>query len=131
LTAANHPLRRKKPLRPRDLLDHPFIVQTKDTCDYLALVRLLRQDSIAPEQLQVVMVSHTVDMTFRYVARGVGIALAHVDPRTCRSIPGVHGRVFDPRLERLPFALVVRKNSHRSALAEEFRRAVRQTLAQA
>ena len=77
------------------------------------------------------MVSHTVDMTFQYVARGVGIALAHVAPRTCRSVPGVHGRIFDPRLERLPFALVVRKNSHRSGLVEEFRSAVRQTLARA
>jgi DNA-binding transcriptional LysR family regulator len=129
LTSANHPLRRKKPLRPRDLIDYPCIVQTKDTCDYQSLVRLLRQDDLAPEQLQVVMVSHTVDMTFRYVARGVGIALAHVHPRTCRSVPGVFGRVFDPKLEQLPFALVVRKNSHRSGLVEDFRRAVRQGLA--
>ena len=75
------------------------------------------------------MVSHTVDMTFRYVAQGVGIALSHVDPRTCGTVPGVHGRVFDPRLERLPFALVVRKNSHRSALAEQFCQAVTQALA--
>jgi DNA-binding transcriptional LysR family regulator len=125
LTADDHPLRRKKLLRPRDLVEHPFIVEPKDTCDYRALVRLLRRDDVTPEQLRVVMVSHTVDMTFRYVACGVGIALSHVDPSTCRSMAGVHGRVFDPKLERLPFALVVRKNSHRSGLAEEFRRAVR------
>jgi DNA-binding transcriptional LysR family regulator len=75
------------------------------------------------------MVSHTVEMTFRYVARGVGIGLAHIHPRTCRSVPGVYGRVFDPRLERLPFALVVRKNSHRSSLVEAFCQGVRQALA--
>lgn len=128
LTAADHPLRRKKALRPRDLIDQPLIVQTKDTCDYQSLVRLLRQDDIAPEQLQIVMVSHTVDMTFRYVARGVGIALAHVDAKSCRSIPGVHGRIFDAQLERLPFALVLRKSSHRSGLVEEFCQAVRREL---
>jgi DNA-binding transcriptional LysR family regulator len=130
LTTADHPLRRKKLLRPRDLIDYPFILEPKDTCDHQVLLRLLRQDDIDPEQLQVVMVSHTVDMTFRYVALGVGISLSHVDPQTCRAVPGVYGRVFDPRLEPLPFALVVRKNSYRSELVEEFRKAVRATLAQ-
>src|SRR5262249_13048296 len=129
LTAADHPLRRKKKLRPSDLVDQRLIVQTSDTCDYLALVRLLRQDNIAPEQLQVVLVSHSVEMSFKYVARGVGIALAHVDPKTCRSVPGIYGRVFDPQLEQLPLALVVRKNSYRSTLAEEFRAIVRKSLA--
>jgi len=128
LTAADHPLRRKKVLRPRDLIDYPFILEPKDTCDHQALLRLLRRDGINSEQLQVVMVSHTVEMTIRYVALGVGIALSHVDPQTCRAVPGVHGRVFDPRLERLPFALVVRKNSHRSGLVEAFCRAARQEL---
>jgi DNA-binding transcriptional LysR family regulator len=131
LTTAGHPLRRKKRLRPRDLLSHPIIMEMKDTCDYQALLRLLRQDDIAPEQLRVVLVSHTVDMTFRYVARGVGVALSHVDPKTCRSVPGVHSRVFDPHLERLPFALVFRKNSYRSNLVEEFRGAVRRLLTKA
>jgi DNA-binding transcriptional LysR family regulator len=128
LTAADHPLRRKKKLRPSDLVDQRLIMQTSDTCDYLALVRLLRQDNISPEQLQVVLVSHTVEMAFRYVARGVGIALAHVDPKICRSVPGVYGRVFDPQMEQLPMALVVRKNSYRSSLVEEFRTAVRKSL---
>jgi DNA-binding transcriptional LysR family regulator len=128
LTAADHPLRRKRTLRPRDLVNHPFIVQTPDTCDYLALERTLRSDGIALDQLHVVMVSHEVDMTLRYVARGVGIALAHVEPRTCRTGPGVYGRVFDPKVERLPVWLVVRKNTHRSAMAEEFRVAVRREL---
>lgn len=128
LTSTGHPLRRKQNLRPRDLVRYPFILHPKDTCDYLALVRLLRQDDIAPEQLQVVMISHTVDMTFRYVARGVGIALAHIDRQTCRSVPGVHGRVVNPRREGLPFSLVVRKNSHRSPLAVEFEQAALRTL---
>ncbi len=128
LTSANHPLRRKKGLRARDLRDQPLIVQTKDTCDYASLVRLLHKDDLTIEQLQIVLVSHTVDMTFRYVARGVGIGLVHVDPKTCRSVPGVVSRVFDPQLERLPFMLAVRKNSYRSQLAEEFRKLVRQSL---
>lgn len=128
LTSAKHPLRRKKTLRARDLLAYPFIVQTKDTCDHAALVRLLQQDGIAIEQLQIVLVSHTVDMTFRYVARDVGIALVHIDPEMRRSVPGVYGRVFDPRRERLPFVLVTRKNSYRSKPAEDFRRAVLETL---
>jgi DNA-binding transcriptional LysR family regulator len=128
LTSANHPLRRKKVLRPRDLIDFPFIVQTNDTCDYASLVRLLHKDDATVEQLQVVLVSHTVDMTFRYVARGVGIALVHVDPKTCRSVPGVYSRVFDPHLPKLPFVLVVRKNSYRSHLVQEFCKAVRHSL---
>jgi len=129
LTAGDHPLRRKRTLRPRDLLRYPFIAEPKDTCDYRALVRLLRQDGITPEQLRIVMVSHTVDMTFRYVALDVGISLSHVDPGTCRSVPNVHGRVFDPRLEPLPFAMVVRKNWHQSALVRQFCQTVRQGLA--
>ena len=129
LTDAKHPLRRKKNLRPLDLLEHPFIVQTRDTCDHAALERLLKPADLAPEQLQTVLVSHTVDMTFRYVARGVGIALVHIDPDLRRAVPGVFGRVFDPRGERLRFAVVTRKNAHRSKLTEEFRRAVRRTLA--
>jgi len=129
LTDAKHPLRRKKSIRPRDLVGQPFIVQTKDTCDYAALERLLRQDDIAPEQLQIVLVSHTVDMTFRYVARGVGIALVHIDPQLRRAVPGVFGRVFDPRADRLRFATIARKNSFRSKLTEEFRTAVRTGLA--
>jgi DNA-binding transcriptional LysR family regulator len=130
LLDADHPLRRKKSLRPRDLIGYPFIAEPKDTCDYQALLRLLRQDNISEDQLRVVMIAHTVEMTFRYVARGVGFGLSHVDPQTCRSVPGVHSRLFDPRLERLPFALVVRKNSHRSALAEDFCAAVRRALRQ-
>lgn len=128
LTDAKHPLRRKKTLRPRDLLGRPFIVQTKDTCDHTALERLLKQDDLAPEQLQTVLVSHTVDMTFRYVARGVGIALVHIDPQLRRAVPGVFGRVFDPRGDKLRFAMVVRKNSYRSKLTEEFRNAVRRAM---
>lgn len=131
LTAAGHPLRRKKLLRPRDLVPYPFILEMKDTCDHQALLRLLRRDDIGPEQLRVVLVSHTVDMTFRYVARGVGVALCHVDPRTCRTVPGVHSRVFDPQLERLPFGMVFRKNIYRSSLVEAFRGAVRQALGRA
>ncbi len=128
LTSSDHPLRRKKLLRPRDLAEYPVIIQTKDTCDYLSLVRLLGRDELTLDQLQVVMVSHTVDMTFQYVARRVGIALAHVDPRTCRSVPGVHGRVFDSQMDQLPFMLVVRKNAHRSPLVDAFRTATRQAL---
>lgn len=130
LTSARHPLRRKKTLRPRDLTQYPFIVQTKDTCDHASLTRMLHQDGVAIEQLQIVLVSHTVDMTFRYVARDVGIALAHIDPHTCRSVPGVHGRVFDPRRERLPFVLVTRKGSYRSPMAEDFRDAVKKVFVQ-
>lgn len=128
LTDAKHPLRRKKSLRPRDLVGYPFIVQTKDTCDHAALERLLREDGITPDQLQIVLVSHTVDMTFRYVARGVGIALVHIDPQLRRSVPGVFGRVFDPRGDRLRFTTVVRNNTFRSQLTEEFRSAVRISL---
>ncbi len=129
LTSARHPLRRKKAIRPRDLTPYPFIVQTKDTCDHASLERLLHQDGVALEELHIVLVSHTVDMTFRYVACGVGIALVHIDPRTCRSVPGVHARIFDPARERLPFMLVVRKNAYRSPLAEAFRDTVRRSLA--
>jgi len=128
LTDAKHPLRRKKQLRAADLTSHPFIVQTKDTCDYASLARLLDEEGQTIEQLQVVLVSHTIDMTFRYVARGVGIAAAHIDPDLPRSVPGVACRVLDPRRKRLPFVLVVRKNAHRTKLIEEFREAVRQTL---
>jgi DNA-binding transcriptional LysR family regulator len=126
LTDVKHPLRRKKQLRAADLTAFPFIVQTKDTCDYASLARLLDEDGQSIEKLQIVLVSHTIDMTFRYVARGVGIAAAHIDPDLPRSVPGVACRVLDPRRKRLPFVLVVRKNAHRTQLIEEFREAVRQ-----
>lgn len=126
LTAADHPLRRKKSLGLRDLIQYPFIVQTKDTCDYTSLARLLQREGISLEQLQVVLVSHTVDMTFRYVARGVGIALVHMAPSHCRTIPGVFGKVFDAQSEELTFGIVTRKNAYRSQVAESFRDALRQ-----
>ena len=126
LTAADHPLRRKKSPTLRDLIQYPFIVQTKDTCDYTSLVRLLQREGIPLEQLQVVLVSHTVDMTFRYVARGVGIALVHMAPSHCRTIPGVFGKVFGAQSDELTFGIVTRKNAYRSQVAESFRDALRQ-----
>jgi DNA-binding transcriptional LysR family regulator len=129
LTDAEHPLRRKKVVRGRDLVEHPFIAEPKETCDYKVLLRMLGRDNVSEEQLNIVMIAHTVEMTLRYVARGVGIGLSHVDPRTCKQVPNVCGRVFDPGLEKLPFALVIRRNSHRTALVDEFCAAVRKTLA--
>ena len=69
------------------------------------------------------------DTIQKYVSLGVGIALAHITAAADASMKGVHLRVFDPALERLPVALVLRKYAHLPKPAEEFCRLVRRYLA--
>jgi DNA-binding transcriptional LysR family regulator len=124
VTPRGHPLARKKRIAPGDLVQYPIIVEPKETCDYRALMRLLHRHNIGSRRLRVALVSHTMEMTFKYVSLGIGIAVSHVSPRAVGATPRLSFRALAPRREVLPVEMVTRKGSHPSEAAAEFRRRV-------
>jgi hypothetical protein len=63
------------------------------------------------------------------VAAGTGIALLYTAPGKADRVPGVHQRVFDPTLDKMIAAIVVRKGGYLSEPAQHFRSLVRRSLA--
>jgi DNA-binding transcriptional LysR family regulator len=124
LTTKRHPLAKKNKLHPTDLVEHPIILPPEDTNDFQALDRILRQHHLQ-DRIRPVMVSRSVSVTRPYVARGLGISLAHVGRSLARIMPDVNFRVFDPKLDPLPIMLFSRKGAHLPARIGEFRRIVR------
>jgi molybdate transport repressor ModE-like protein len=127
LTALGHPLARKKRLTPADLLNHPLILPPEGTYDRHTLDRILHRHGLA-DRVETVMETRSLDILSRYVAFGLGVALAHVSLDVDLSSAGVHVRPFDPDMEAMPVALVARKNAHRPAAVEAFRETVLRTL---
>jgi DNA-binding transcriptional LysR family regulator len=123
LTAADHPLARKRKILPQDVVRHPLILTPPDTPDRIILERL-RQRYQFNERLHVAMEVSTFDLIGKYVGLGIGIALVYLGAETGRALPGLRLRVFDPSLEGLPVALVVRKGAHLSEPTREFCRLV-------
>src|SRR5262249_43230832 len=107
LTAADHPLARKKRLAPADLVQYPMILQPKSGYNSQHLVRLLRRHDLC-DALHVVMESPSTDTVLKYVQRGVGIAVIYAGEALARSVSGVRLRLFAPALPGLPVALVTR-----------------------
>jgi DNA-binding transcriptional LysR family regulator len=127
LTGTRHPLARKRRVSLSDLVKYPLILPTEDTYTRRVMSRILhRQGFTGP--LRVIMETVSFDTIQKYVGLGVGIALAHITGAADASMKGVRLRVFDPALERLPVALVVRKYAHLPGPAEEFCRIVRRCL---
>jgi DNA-binding transcriptional LysR family regulator len=77
------------------------------------------------------MISRGVSVTRPYVARGLGISLAHTGRSLAQIMPDLHLRVFDPKLDPLPIMLISRKGTHLPAPVGEFRRIVRAHFADA
>jgi DNA-binding transcriptional LysR family regulator len=124
LTPKGHPLVRKQKLRPHDLVQSPLILYPEGTHDFQVLDRILRQHKLQ-DRLRPVMISSGVSVTRPYVARGLGISLAHVGRSLAQIMPELNFRVFDPKLDPLPIMLISRKGTHLPAPVDEFRRIVR------
>ena len=127
VTAADHPLVRKKRVRPHDLVEYPLLLQPRTGYNYRMLERLLRRHGLF-DRMHVVLESPSTDTVLTYARLGVGVALIYVGLDLGRSLPGLRLRVFDPELPRLTVDLVVRKGAHLPEHAEVFRRLVRQHL---
>ena len=63
LTARDHPLARKKRLTARDLISHPMILSTKETFSRKTLERILSQNALTLDQIQVIMESPNTDLS--------------------------------------------------------------------
>jgi DNA-binding transcriptional LysR family regulator len=124
LTRKRHPLARKKKLRPQDLVEHPIILYPEDTHDFQVLDRILRQSNLQ-DCVRPVMISRDISVTRPYVARGLGISVAHAGRSLAQIMPDLNLRVFDPKLDPLPIMLISRKGTHLPAPVDEFRRIVR------
>jgi DNA-binding transcriptional LysR family regulator len=124
LTPKRHPLARKKKLRPHDLVQYPIILYPEETHDFQALDRILRQANLQ-DRVRPVMISRGISVTRPYVARGLGISLAHAGRSLARIMPDLNVRVFDPKLDPLPIMLISRKGTHLPAPVDEFRRIIR------
>jgi DNA-binding transcriptional LysR family regulator len=124
LTPRGHPLAGKKPLRPQDLVEHPIILYPEGTHDHQVLDSILRRHNLQ-DRVRPVMISLGVSVTRPYVARGLGISLAHTGRSLAQIMPELNFRVFDPKLDPLPIMLISRKGTHLPAPVGEFRRIVR------
>jgi DNA-binding transcriptional LysR family regulator len=124
LTPKGHPLAHKKKLRPQDLVKYPIILYPDETHDFQILDRILRRDNLQ-DRVRPVMISRGVSVTRPYVARGLGISLAHTGRSLAQIMPELDFRVFDPKLDPLPIMLVSRKGTHLPAPVGEFQRMVR------
>jgi DNA-binding transcriptional LysR family regulator len=124
LTPKGHPLARKKNLRPQDLVRHPLILYPEGTHDHQALDSILRRHGLQ-DRVRPVMICRGVSVTRPYVARGLGISLAHAGRSLAQVMPEVSFRVFDPKLGPLPIMLVSRKGAHLPAPVGDFLRVVR------
>jgi DNA-binding transcriptional LysR family regulator len=120
LTPKGHPLAHKKKLRPHDLVRYPIILAAEETYDSQVLDRILRQHNLQ-DRFRPVMVSRGISVTRPYVARGLGISLAHTGTSLRQLMPDLNFRVFDPNLEPLPIMLISRKGTHLPAPVSEFR----------
>jgi DNA-binding transcriptional LysR family regulator len=127
LTAAHHPLARKKLVGLRDVLQYPIIAAPAETLTQRSLERLLRQENAGPARP--VMATGSVDLTLRYVAAGIGVALRHISLGAARSVPGLHVRVFGEERDAIPVAVVLRKDTYVPEVVQEFRHFLRRFLA--
>lgn len=126
-TPPDHPLTRKKRLTAGDLVAHPIILPPKESHAYKTLERILRREGLF-ERLQPVMETFSLDIVRKYVELGVGIALNFVGPGAERHMPGVSMRLWDPKMEGLPVAIMSLKGAVAPAPAEEFRKLLRERL---
>jgi DNA-binding transcriptional LysR family regulator len=127
LTPQGHPLARKKRIGPRDLVQYPLIAPPEGSYARRTLEQLLQRDGLG-KRVHIVLETALLDIIKKYVAAGVGIALAHV-ARETDPMPGVHVRWLDWKSEEIAVASVFRKGTHRSAEAVEFHAILRRLLA--
>ncbi|MCE9561134.1 MAG: LysR family transcriptional regulator [Planctomycetes bacterium] len=124
MTSRNHPLVKKRNLTLADIAGYPLIQPQEGSFTRPALDHLLRTHKLT-EKVRWVLVSRSVDMTRKYAALGVGVAMEYLGEQETKRMPDVHLRPFDAEAEPVPVALIVRRFSHLSATALAFRDEVR------
>lgn len=127
LTAADHPLARKRTIQPRDLVEYPMILQPRENFGHQMLERLLRRHDLS-SAMQVVVESVSTDTILRYVALGIGVAVIYVNPAVGKSWPGVTLRPVDPTIQGLAVCITTRKGSHLAEPVTSFRDLLRHSL---
>jgi DNA-binding transcriptional LysR family regulator len=127
LTSTHHPLARKKSVRPEDLVKYPLILAGSGP-SHLTLERWLQRHDLL-DRLHGIVEIRSTDITQKYVAAGVGIALLYMGGEADRPLPGLHRVVLDTGQEELYVALISRKGAHLPEAAGDFCRIVRGQLA--
>jgi DNA-binding transcriptional LysR family regulator len=127
LTAPGHPLAKKKHLSMADLVEYPLIGTPDEHYCHKVIDRLLQRHSLR-DRAHFVLENNSLDVICKYVAAGTGIALLYTGPGKADRVPGVHQRVFDPTLDKMIAAIVVRKGGYLSEPAQNFRSILRRSL---
>jgi DNA-binding transcriptional LysR family regulator len=127
MTPAGHPLARRKRVSPAELVKHPLLLPPKGGADRKILDRFFRKHNLA-DRVRAALVCGLVDVVKQYVLAGVGVALLYVTGDVARGTPGLHLRVLDPEMERLPIEVAVRRGAHLPEYVQTFRRIVREVL---
>ena len=127
LTAPGHPLAKKKHLSMADLVEYPLIGTPDEHYCHKVIDRLLQRHSLR-DRAHFVLENNSLDVICKYVAAGTGIALLYTGPGKADRVPGVHQRVFDPSLDKMIAAIVVRKGGYLSEPAQHFRSILRRSL---
>jgi DNA-binding transcriptional LysR family regulator len=111
LTAAQHPLARKKQVSAADLVRFPMILSPRDTHARRALERVLQLHDLMDE-VQAVMETGSLEMMCKYAALGVGVAVRYLGRDALRSVPGLSCRPLDLDEPKLPVVLLTRKSAY-------------------
>jgi DNA-binding transcriptional LysR family regulator len=106
-----------------------LILPPKGGADRKVIERYFRKHNLT-DRVQTAVVCGLIDVVKEYVLLGVGIALMYVTDSVVQSTPGLHLRQLDTEIERLPIEMAVRKGAHLPEHVEEFRRVIRQCLAE-
>ncbi len=129
MTPTGHPLAKAKRISPEELIKYPLIIPPKGGGDRRVIDRVLRKHNLT-SRVHTAMESGLVDITRKYVALGVGVALMYMARDVAQSMSDLHIRPFDPKMERLQIEIAVRKGTHLPDDVQEFRRIVRQHLSE-
>jgi DNA-binding transcriptional LysR family regulator len=129
LTPSRHPLARKKQITLDDVAAYPLIMPAEESYTRRVMKRILHRRNFTG-MLRVAMETTSFDTIQKYVAQGVGVALVHATDNPKLLAEGVHTRVFDSSVERLPIALVVRKYAHLAEPVQAFRKIIHRCLSQ-
>src|SRR5262249_24560513 len=110
ITAAGHPLARKKRITPEDFVGYPIVMgagYTRETLDHI-----LRHHNLH-ERLHVVLESGSTDVILKYVAMGIGVAALYMADLKPHAHLALHARPFDPdETLDLDVALMYRRGAH-------------------
>ena len=129
LVPAGHPLSRAKRIAADELVKYPLILPPKGGADRRAFDRFLRKHNLT-DRVQTALVCGLVDVVKRYVALGVGIALLYLPSEEMHGTPELHVRPLDAEIERISIEMAIRKGTHLPDYVDDFRRIVRQVLAE-